>query len=137
MAEELDRCLASGMTSGMSGFLAKPRRQQEWRPRFMSESEKQSVVFDQITFLANFSGMEDLAMETIRSFISTLPALIAAIDQAIQSGKARDLELSAHTLKGAASNFYAEGSKRLAWQLEKSVMKAAPMGLSPFLWNLK
>ena len=58
-------------------------------------------------------------METIRSFIFTLPALLAAIDQAIHSGKARDLELSAHTLKGAVSNFYAEGSRRLAWQLEK------------------
>lgn len=138
MAEELDRCLASGMTSGMSGFLAKPRRQQqEWRPRFMSESEKQSVVFDQITFLANFSGMEDLAMETIRSFISTLPALIAAIDQAIQSGKARDLELSAHTLKGAASNFYAEGSKRLAWQLEKIGHEGRTNGAEPIFMELK
>lgn len=82
-------------------------------------SEEKAPSFDKKTFMANFDGMEDLAEETIRSFLSTLPGLISAVDLAIHTKNASKLELAAHTLKGAVSNFYAEPSRILAWKLEQ------------------
>ncbi len=77
------------------------------------------LPFDRLTFMANFQGMEDLAEETIKSFLSTLPSLISAIDEAVRSANAAKLELAAHTLKGVVSNFYAEPSRLLAQEIEQ------------------
>lgn len=77
------------------------------------------LAFDGEAYLANFSDMEDLAYEAIDSFLSILPSLIFEIESAIQSQNAVSLEISAHTLKGNLSNFYAGSSELLAWQLEQ------------------
>lgn len=74
--------------------------------------------FDQQTFMSNFQGIEDLAYEAITSFLTTLPTLNSAIEAALRAKNASDLELNAHTLKGAVSNFYAEQSRSLAFELE-------------------
>lgn len=97
----------------------------------------QATSFDKVTFMTNFQGMEDLAHETIRSFLSTLPILLSAVEAAIQSKNAEELELSAHTLKGAASNFYAEPSRALAFQLEKMGHESSVDGADKVLAELK
>ena len=78
-----------------------------------------NLSFDREAYLANFSDMETLAYETIDSFLSILPALIFDIESAIRSRNAEGLQISAHTLKGNLSNFYAESAELLAWQLEQ------------------
>lgn len=85
----------------------------------MSEKLQNQVPFDQEKFFMNFHGMEDIAVDAIKSFIDVLPRLIAAIDSAIERNNNRDLELSAHALKGSVSNFFAEPTQQLAWQLEQ------------------
>ena len=78
-----------------------------------------SVVFDEHNFLANFQGMEDLAQQTIHSFLQSLPQQLQAIESAILAQNSEELELAAHSLKGSASNFCSESVQQLAFQLEK------------------
>lgn len=96
-----------------------------------------ALPFDREIFMANFRGMEDLARETVSSFLSTLPVLISAVESAIQSKNASDLELAAHTLKGAISNFYAEPSRVLAWKLEVQGKERKLDGAEATLLELK
>ena len=79
----------------------------------------QNSSFDKAAFFSNFSGMEDLAYEAIQSFLASLPDLIAAVFESIQSKSPEKLELTAHTLKGSVSNFHAVAAKDLAFELEK------------------
>lgn len=76
-------------------------------------------TFDKDMMMANFQGLEDLAFDSIESFLSTLPSLVSEIESAINSKSASQLELASHTLKGVVSNFYAEPSRLLAWKLEQ------------------
>lgn len=89
----------------------------------MHNSDSNSPQFDQPLnknhFLANFQGMDDLVSETIKSFLEELPSLVSAIQSAIENKNQAELKLSAHTLKGATSIFYAEPCKFLAGRLEK------------------
>lgn len=93
--------------------------------------------FDKNTFMANFQGMEDLAHETIKSFLPTLPSLISDVEEAIDSKNALKLELAAHTLKGAVSNFYAEPSKILAWKLEQIGHAQTTLDANKIFFELK
>lgn len=77
------------------------------------------TTFDMQTFLSNFQEIEDLAEEVINSFLINLPLLVEPVKKAIDSDDAVELELTAHTLKGVISNFYAENARLLAAKLEK------------------
>lgn len=100
-------------------------------------SDAKPFPFDRQTFVTNFQGMEDLAAETVKSFLSTLPGLIAAIDEAIRSKNAANLELAAHTLKGAVSNFYAEPSNLLVQKLEQIGHSGTTMSADEVFLELK
>ncbi len=93
--------------------------------------------FDQQTFMANFVGAEDLARKVIKSFLVTLPDLISSVETAIQSKSASELEFSAHTLKGVASNFYAEPSRILALKLEQMGHAQAMIGADKIFIELR
>lgn len=75
--------------------------------------------YNKENFLTQFHGMEDLALHAISSFLENLPDLLLSIEESIRSNDLKKLELSAHTLKGVLSNFYAEPSQILAWKLEQ------------------
>lgn len=96
-----------------------------------------SVVFDEHNFLANFQGMEDLAAQTIHSFLDSLPQQLQAIESAILARNSRELELAAHSLKGAASNFCSESVQELAFQLEKMGKAKATTGCESIFKNLQ
>lgn len=113
MKSDIDRCLAIGM----DGFLGKPITISSL-VKALSECIA-TPAFDRNAFLANFHGMEDLAIQTINSFLSTLPSVVSALEIAIQNRNAIDVELNAHTIKGVVSNFFAEPSRILALQLEQ------------------
>lgn len=70
-------------------------------------------------FLMQFQGMEDLALHAVSSFLDNLPDLLSSIEKSLKTKNPKELELSAHTLKGVLSNFYAEPSQLLAWKLEQ------------------
>lgn len=86
-----------------------------------------TTPFDEKTFFENFQGMEDLAQETIKNFLEHLPTLLSAVQKSIQSQNSEELEISAHSLKGALSNFYAEPARLLAWKLEELGNKKNPI----------
>ena len=131
MNEDIERCRAAGM----DGFLAKPltvqslvqvlreshsSAEKKFKPSVpLSVAPILSATFDRDSFSANFSGMEDLAQETILSFLTSLPKLLSEVEKALQTKNCAALELSSHTLKGALSTFFAEPTRELAWKLEQ------------------
>lgn len=93
--------------------------------------------FDKATFMNNFQGVEDLAADTISSFLDTLPELTLALEASIQNGKPSEIEISAHTLKGVISNFYAEPARLAVWKLEQMGRGNNLEGLKTAFSNLK
>ncbi len=82
-------------------------------------SENKIKHFDEKKFLVNFSGMEDLACETVDSFLQTSSELYGAIEKAIQLNDPKQIEITAHTLKGSVSNFYAQECYDKALKIEE------------------
>lgn len=82
-------------------------------------NENKIKSFDEKNFLVNFSGMEDLACETVDSFLQTSSGLYAAIEKAIQLNDPKQIEITAHTLKGSVSNFYAKECYDQALKIEE------------------
>lgn len=91
----------------------------------MTKNTDKEISFEKEKFLENFQGMEDLAVEAISAFIETLPKLTSEIDAALNSKDMKALEKGAHTLKGAASNFYATNVCSRAYEIEKMAQSAA------------
>jgi len=75
--------------------------------------------FDCTKLLENFAGMTDLISKMMVSFLDILPSHLKQIDKAIIEKNSSSLAISAHALKGAVSNLYAEPSRLLAWKLEQ------------------
>ena len=68
--------------------------------------------------LEQLDGSQELLTEIIQLFSGEAPQLINAMRNALQQGDMRELERSAHSLKGAASNFLAYGTVSAASNLE-------------------
>jgi CheY-like chemotaxis protein len=133
MKEDIDRCL----DAGMDDFISKPIQLKEIiRALKTVIIEKRKITannpppertlpmsdaapLNQEEIFSNFSGIEDVLIKSIESFIELKPSLLNNIHQAITSKDSTSLEISAHTLTGAASNFFAEPVKMLAWKLEQ------------------
>ena len=81
--------------------------------------EIKTKYFDEKTFLVNFSGMEELACEAVDSFLKTANELFAAVENAIQLNDPKKIEITAHTLKGSVSNFYAKECYDKALKIEE------------------
>jgi len=87
--------------------------------------------------MSNFHGIEDLAYEAVQSFLNLLPGMILAIEVKISSREFDGLQISAHALKGAVSNFYAEPSRQIAWKLEQIACQQEEGPLEEILVQLK
>lgn len=79
---------------------------------------QQQVILNRNMALQRVGGDEDLLREIAELFISDYPRCIDEIRDAVNSGDARALELAAHGLKGAVSNFAAEPARLAAHHLE-------------------
>lgn len=148
MKSDIDRCFASGM----SGFIAKPIAVSELTDVLASlkgtttsrESNPNSEVaageesgnepYDQVAFMANFHGLEDVAEDCIKTFLSIENTMVSAIEKAIEQQSNHDLQIAAHTLKGAVSIFRAESCRLLAWQLEQ-IGQSDNMSSAPDLFD--
>lgn len=64
-------------------------------------------------------GDFDLFKELAQLLITDLPKLLSAIEEAITSGNIEKIGKSAHTIKGAVSNFSADRAYQAALALEK------------------
>lgn len=85
----------------------------------MTDNNATKQTFDRNLLFANFHGIEDMIPEIIECFLLAIPKLTFALEAAIKAKDCEAIAISAHTMKGAVSNFYAEPSKNLALQLEK------------------
>jgi CheY-like chemotaxis protein len=121
--EDMNNC----RSSGMDGYLGKPIVVAELVSILADSSPKDQVAakptsganFDRAKYESNFVGMEDLATATVESFLEQQVHLLSAIEDALLVKDSKALELSAHTLKGAVSNFFAEPTRLRAAKLEE------------------
>ncbi len=70
------------------------------------------------SILERLDGNQELLTELIQLFSGEAPQLIEAMRNALQQGDMQELGRSAHSMKGAASNFPAYGTVSAASQLE-------------------
>jgi two-component system, sensor histidine kinase and response regulator len=70
------------------------------------------------SILERLEGSQELLNEIIQLFIGEAPQLIDAMRNALEHGNLQELGRSAHSMKGAASNFLAYGTVTAASQLE-------------------
>jgi HPt (histidine-containing phosphotransfer) domain-containing protein len=75
-------------------------------------------VIDRNEALERVGGDEELLKEIALLFLAEYPKDMAAMRRAIDAGSAKDLERSAHSLKGAVANFGAHHTRDAALRLE-------------------
>jgi HPt (histidine-containing phosphotransfer) domain-containing protein len=68
--------------------------------------------------LERLEGNSELLIELVQLFLKEVPQLIEAMRKSLQQGDMQGLARSAHSMKGAASNFLAHGTAGAALQLE-------------------
>jgi HPt (histidine-containing phosphotransfer) domain-containing protein len=68
--------------------------------------------------LDGLDGNSELLIELVRLFSEEAPQLIEAMRKSLQQGDMQGLARSAHSMRGAASNFSAHGTVSMALQLE-------------------
>lgn len=87
--------------------------------------------FDLSSLMKNLSGDEQIVFELLEEFVDHYPQRLEEIKEAIDSGNAILLTRTAHSYKGAISNFGATRAQRIASELEtygtlKQVDQALP-----------
>jgi HPt (histidine-containing phosphotransfer) domain-containing protein len=75
--------------------------------------------FDQNKLNEYFEDEKDILADLIQDFFEELPAMMSPIKSSIDSSDASQLQISAHTLKGSVSNFFAADCVEHAYFLEK------------------
>ena len=76
------------------------------------------MVFDRDALMDQLGGDEQLAREVIDLFVRECPLQLATIRAAIDQGSAREVYVTAHTLKGAAGTLAAREVARAALAVE-------------------
>jgi len=110
--EDRERCMAAGM----DGVLAKPLTQN----RLAAVLRGQSPEPDGDTILEAVGGNVKLLARVRDAFVSQSPRLLDAMRDAIAQRNADSLYRSAHTLKGAISNFGIGEALDAAVQIERA-----------------
>ena len=79
----------------------------------------QPQLFDRQAALARVGDDEELLAELVKIFLDDYPSSLRAIDSAVRMGSSHDLEMAAHTLKGAVANFGADAVVKEVFELER------------------
>lgn len=75
-------------------------------------------LIDRPAILARLDGNTKLLAEVVELFLQECPGLLKHIREAAERSDARAVERSAHSLKGAVSNFTSQGAFKTAQRLE-------------------
>jgi two-component system, sensor histidine kinase and response regulator len=81
-------------------------------PSQASENLNRALILERL------EGDSELLIELVQLFLEQAPQLIEAMRKSLQQGDMQGLARSAHSMKGAASNFLAHGTAGAASQLE-------------------
>ncbi|MFC1747853.1 response regulator [Pseudomonadota bacterium] len=137
--EDQVKCLASGMDA----YISKPIRSQllfSAIESFLSteidngndpgittdedysagENCQDASIFDVKKSLVMMNGDADMFQELIKDFMTLIPGYMRDIVDAVSHSDSNAIQLSAHKLKGAVSNFKADNAYDAASALEKS-----------------
>jgi CheY-like chemotaxis protein len=143
-----ERCLAAGM----DGYVSKPIKSSELQslldrlvptatfPEPNMPSETATVpaptngeVLDMTALLDYVDHDKELLGKIVGRFLVNGPCLLAKVQEAVARGDSQALEFSAHSLKGAAGNFFAAAVREAALRLEtlghEGNLSAAPAAL--------
>jgi CheY-like chemotaxis protein len=113
MKGDAERCLASGMDA----YLAKPLQPAELVAVIGRLAPDGAI--DGARLLERVGGDTRALAEVARIFLADAPRRMGEIRRAIARGDGRALRAAAHTLKGAVSNFGAQGAVEAAFELQK------------------
>jgi len=75
-------------------------------------------TFDKDEILKRFDGEKEFLAELVEIFVNDTPEQFSEIQKAVDNRNGRDLEKSAHKLKGAIANFEKKAAFEIALQLE-------------------
>lgn len=87
------------------------------------EIDENPMVFDPNLFVENFGNDKEIIFFLIDQFRENSPKLIQDIESAIKAKDHIKLESSAHSIKGALSNFFTHELREHAIKLEKCAIK--------------
>lgn len=76
------------------------------------------AVLDRVSALSRVGGDAELLQEMAQLFLEEFPSQMDAIRQAVSTRNAREIERSAHSLKGSVGNFGAVAAQQAALDLE-------------------
>ena len=124
--EDLERCLKAGM----DGSVSKPIRPEELvgysvRPENVGSQqdgvaqEAPAAALDLESAISRVAGDRDLLVEIAGLFLDNCPKMLDEIRNAVAADDSRQLERSAHTLKGSVANFSADAAVEAALELEQ------------------
>jgi signal transduction histidine kinase/DNA-binding response OmpR family regulator len=145
MSGDKDRCLQAGM----DGYVSKPIQIDTLLqvikthiPHTLQPATTHTPPSSiETLFLKNFGGDLNLLQQIIRIFLENLPTQIEQIEQAIKNKDAKNLEISAHAIKGSVANFGANQAQEFALELEemgrKKALDQAEKKFGDFLLALK
>lgn len=133
-ASSLEEDIARCFEAGMDGFLSKPlklealidelelchsRLGQEKKAPPKTEIEDNVLAFDRVQFLEVYSELgEDVINDLVTTFLENLSPVLEKIQHGINSNIPKEVELSAHSLRGSALNFFAQDVAEQAAKLE-------------------
>ena len=79
---------------------------------------KKNRIFDKDEILERFDGEKEFLAELVEIFINDFPAQFSEIQKAVDNRNGKDLEKSAHKLKGAIANFAEKAAFEAALKIE-------------------
>jgi HPt (histidine-containing phosphotransfer) domain-containing protein len=89
------------------------------------------------TVLDNFGGDRELLRDTVRLSLKYLPQHLEKVRLAISNNNPKDLEISAHTIKGSLSIYLYKPAVQAASELEKTGRSGDLSLASSLLTNLE